>query len=593
MDRVTSIVWKNASSNVVKSFAYQYNNASMITNMVLEDGSSRAYSYDDLDRLTSETMVTRSGWQGSTTSTVSYGWDQVGNRLTKTNGGTTVSYQYSNGCNRLTGWSATSVNGFTNAVVLSVSGDASTNIVTNPWLGQLWVSPAAGSTQPTNGMTPSVNGTNFSIAALPIGIGTQKIVAAISDIAGNPGYATNTVTVHIYTNGAYQYSPAGCVTNIQYLGAGATQNMALTWNGQYQLTAVTTNGIACERNGFDAFGRRVWNWNGTTTNYFVYDGQQVIADLNSTGGLVRSYVWGPGIDNLLAMTVHTGTTAVTYYAIRDHLGSVQALADTNGVIAESYKFDAWGKLLGVFNGNGLPLAQSAIGIRYLWQGREYNYNTGMYFFRARFYDPNIGRWISNDPIGISRGLNQYMFCSDNPVNYIDPDGCSFMSGLAGAASGAASGTVAGAGVGAIIGAVGGAGIGAGPGAIAGAVAGAVGGAISGFVSGAFQDTVGQGAASGAIAGAMAGATGGAGAVGGVAAGAVVGGVTGAADAYVSTGDPLAATFGAVSGAVFGGLGGDAELSGTGNDFLDYAASGLAGADGQLVGDFINGLFPKY
>jgi RHS repeat-associated protein len=269
---------------------------------------------------------------------------------------------------------------------------------------------------------------NISLAILPIGIGTQKIVAAISDIAGNPGYATNTVTVHIYTNGAYQYSSAGCITNIQYLGAGATQNMALTWNGQYQLTAVTTNGIACERNGFDALGRRVWNWNGTTTDYFVYDGQQVIADVNSTGGLVRSYVWGPGIDNLLAMTIHTGTTAVTYYAIKDYLGSVQALADTNGVIAESYKFDAWGKLLGVFNGNGLPLAQSAVGNRYLWQGREYTFNTGLYFLGARWYDPNVGIWLSNDPIGISGGLNQYEFCGSNPINFADPFGlCSEMS----------------------------------------------------------------------------------------------------------------------------------------------------------------------
>jgi RHS repeat-associated protein len=415
MDRITGITWKNAASNVVKSFAYQYNNASMITNILLEDGSSLAYSYDDLDRLTSETTVTRPGWQGSTTSTVSYAYDEVGNRLAKTNGGTTVSYQYSNGCNRLTSWSATSANGFTNAVKLTVSGNASENIAINPWLGQLWVSNKVA-------VTPSVSGTNFMAASLPMGIGTQNVVAAISDLAGNVGYATNAVTVYIYTNGAYLYSPAGCVTNIRYLGAGGTQSVGLTWNGQYQLTAVTTNGVAAERNGFDALGRRVWNWDGTTTNYFVYDGQQIIADVNRTGALVRTYVWGPGIDNLLAMTVHTGAVAQTYYAIRDHLGSVQAMVNTNGTIVESYEFDAWGKLLGVFNNNGLPQAQSGIGNRYLWQGREYSGNTGLYFFRSRWYDPITGRWLSNDPIGISGGLNQYVFCSDNPVNKRDPLG---------------------------------------------------------------------------------------------------------------------------------------------------------------------------
>jgi RHS repeat-associated protein len=68
------------------------------------------------------------------------------------------------------------------------------------------------------------------------------------------------------------------------------------------------------------------------------------------------------------------------------------------------------------------LAQSAIGNRYLWQGREYSWQTGLYFFRARWYDPITGRWLSNDPIGINGGLNQYVFCGDNPVNFRDPFG---------------------------------------------------------------------------------------------------------------------------------------------------------------------------
>lgn len=58
----------------------------------------------------------------------------------------------------------------------------------------------------------------------------------------------------------------------------------------------------------------------------------------------------------------------------------------------------------------------------LSQGREYSWATGLYYFRARWYDPVTGRWLSNDPIGISGGLNQYVFCANNPVNRTDPLG---------------------------------------------------------------------------------------------------------------------------------------------------------------------------
>jgi RHS repeat-associated protein len=108
--------------------------------------------------------------------------------------------------------------------------------------------------------------------------------------------------------------------------------------------------------------------------------------------------------------------------MRDHLGSIHALVDGSGTIVESYSFDAFGRVLGIYNGSGVLLTESAIGNRYLWQGREYSFKTGMYYFRARYYDPVSGRWLSNDPLGIAGGLNQYVFCANNPVNFRDPDG---------------------------------------------------------------------------------------------------------------------------------------------------------------------------
>lgn len=215
---------------------------------------------------------------------------------------------------------------------------------------------------------------------------------------------------------AYQ-DAAGCATALVF---DAARRLDLTWDSQYQLTAVATNGTAAEHYQHDALGRRVMTVSGGVTNWHVYDGPHVVADLTATGAKVRSYVWGPGIDNLLAMTVH-GSTTNTYYALKDHLNSVLALVNAAGQIVEQYRYDAWGRTT-VVDASGNPLTVSTVGNRYCWQGREYSWKTGLYYFRARWYDPITGRWLSNDPIGISGGLNQYVFCDNNPVNLIDPFG---------------------------------------------------------------------------------------------------------------------------------------------------------------------------
>jgi len=121
------------------------------------------------------------------------------------------------------------------------------------------------------------------------------------------------------------------------------------------------------------------------------------------------------------MTTGYGTaTTSTYYYMKDHLGSVHMVLNIFGGIVEEYEYDAWGNVKAYTN--GVEVSESTIGNRYLWQGREYSWKTGFYFFRARWYDPITGRWLSNDPKGISGGLNQYVFCADNPVNFVDPYG---------------------------------------------------------------------------------------------------------------------------------------------------------------------------
>ena len=86
-------------------------------------------------------------------------------------------------------------------------------------------------------------------------------------------------------------------------------------------------------------------------------------------------------------------------------------------------YDAYGNMT-IRNGSGNVIPSSAYGNRFLFQGREYDYTTQLYHFRARWYDSETGRWLSNDPIGISGGLNLYAFCANNPVCFVDPMGLS-------------------------------------------------------------------------------------------------------------------------------------------------------------------------
>ena len=214
------------------------------------------------------------------------------------------------------------------------------------------------------------------------------------------------------------YDTAGNITNIKY---SATFNLGLTYNQQYQVTSIKTNGVVCESYQYDSLGRRIKIANGSETNFCVYDGANVVADLNAAGTVQRTYVWA-GIDNLLSMTSYTGGVTKTYYPLKDHLGSIVAMVDSStGNIVENYRYDAFGRTT-VMNASSNVLTQSAIGNRYCWTGREYSYKTTLYFHRSRFYDCVTGRWISPDKIGIAGGGNLYVAFNNAPTVFVDPSG---------------------------------------------------------------------------------------------------------------------------------------------------------------------------
>jgi RHS repeat-associated protein len=161
--------------------------------------------------------------------------------------------------------------------------------------------------------------------------------------------------------------------------------------------------------GYDGFGQRVRKTvNGVTTRYLVHDGQ-VAMDLNASGGIVAEYTYYAGTDRPHGMR----RGGVQYFYVQDAQGNVIGLLNASGAVVEGYEYTPQGVLVGGGGGVANP---------YRYKGREWDAEAGLYYMRARYYDPVTSRFVSEDPIGLEGGINPYVFVSGDPVNYSDPSG---------------------------------------------------------------------------------------------------------------------------------------------------------------------------
>lgn len=166
-------------------------------------------------------------------------------------------------------------------------------------------------------------------------------------------------------------------------------------------------GVATYR--YDGVGRRIEkNVNGQVTRY-IYDGPSILLEYAGST-LSARYTQGPGVDEILA--VERG--GVTTYFQSDAQRSVVRTVGSDGSTA-TLSYDTFGRIT---DQDGNLVAP------YAFQGREYDAESGLYYFRARYYDPSTGRFVSEDPIGFAAGINFYAFVRNNPVTLTDPSGLS-------------------------------------------------------------------------------------------------------------------------------------------------------------------------
>src|SRR5205807_10114228 len=180
------------------------------------------------------------------------------------------------------------------------------------------------------------------------------------------------------------------------------------WDFENRLTSVTLPGSGGTVTfKYDPFGRRIYKSSSSGTSIFAYDGDNLIEETNSSGAAVARYSQTQNIDEPLAM-LRSGSTSY-YHA--DGLGSVSSLSNAAGSIASTYTYDSFGKLT---NSTG------SLTNPFRYTGREFDSETGLYYYRARYYDPSTGRFLSEDPIGFSGGRNFYTYVRNNPPRLIDP-----------------------------------------------------------------------------------------------------------------------------------------------------------------------------
>jgi RHS repeat-associated protein len=169
---------------------------------------------------------------------------------------------------------------------------------------------------------------------------------------------------------------------------------------------------------YDSRNRVVRRVSPNGTMNLTYSGWNLIEERNGGGELEQTYVHGAGVDELL---VKVSSSGPAYYH-HDGLVSTVALTGENGELLESYRYDAFGAA-SVYDSSGSALPASPRGNRFLFTGREWLGQAGIYDYRNRVYSASLGRFLQTDPIRFEAGdVNIYRYVGNGPVNWRDPMG---------------------------------------------------------------------------------------------------------------------------------------------------------------------------
>lgn len=358
---IRTMTWSPLSGN----FKYDYSAAGLVQKITFPNGQTREYTYDGMARMTQ--LANRHPVAGDL-AVFSYGYD----------------LDPATGLPSQLGL-RTSVT--TTIPALSINGALTTFGYDNRELLSTAIYPASA---PFNGLTQSWTYDSE---------GNRKQAV----INGTPAaYAYQLTRLTSDGGNNYTYDPAGNLT----ARSGSRGNVTFGYDEDDRLT--TISGGVTASYAYDYLLRRTGKTAGGTSSTYLYDDVHAIAD--TSGGVTTEYLFGPGYDEALAM-VRAG---VVSYFDPDAMASVAAVNDSAGTVLNAYAWDAW----------GAPIASTeTVPSSIVYAGREKG-EAGLLYFRNRSYEPDTGRFTTEDPDFFVGGLNTYLYAWAKPLIFNDPLGLS-------------------------------------------------------------------------------------------------------------------------------------------------------------------------
>jgi RHS repeat-associated protein len=189
-----------------------------------------------------------------------------------------------------------------------------------------------------------------------------------------------------------------------------TDTWDYTYDYENRLKKVEKNSVTLEEYVYNGDGERLQITENSVTSTYIRSGLDILYEENNNG--TAQYIYGP--PGLLAKRTTLNQETNTYYYHTDHLGSTRLVTDSTKNIVSAMTYHPFGKS---------SIEEGSENL--LYNGKEKD-STGLYYYGARYYDPDIGKFITRDQqkgsINSPQSLNRYAYCVNNPVKYIDPDG---------------------------------------------------------------------------------------------------------------------------------------------------------------------------
>ncbi|HXO37244.1 MAG TPA: IPT/TIG domain-containing protein [Candidatus Acidoferrum sp.] len=373
---------------IIYSNAYGYDTASNRTTFTAPDGSMNTYAYDTLNRLITLT--------NSLTGQFGFNYDSLSRRTTLNRpNGVNTTYDYdslSRLLNVLHKAGTVTLDGAGYIYDSAGNRTAKTNYLNNI-MEQYTYDPTYQLTQVTQGAT-----TTESYSYDPVG-------NRLSSLAMSP-YAYNSSNELTATpNATFTYDSNG--NTLTKTDSNGTTTYI--WDFENRLTSVLLPASGTVAFKYDSFGRRIQKSSSTVVKAYLYDALNIIQEVDSIGNELASYAQGEVVDEHLS-EMRSGT--ISYYQ-QDRLGSGTSLSSSTGTLINTYTHDSFGTL---------TASTGALTNPFQYTGRDYDPETGLRYYRARYYDATIGRFTNEDSIGFKGGENFYAYVLNDPVNHIDPSG---------------------------------------------------------------------------------------------------------------------------------------------------------------------------